>query len=246
MGNGVEISKKPMYGNYKVYHPKGHLMFYCDLKKFNWYLDRNLAVLLDEPKSIQLTFEPKGDGEKPRFLSGLRRNICVVSGSEDNLTKHHVVPTQYRKHFPEMYKSKNSNDVVAIENDIHNEYEKIADLYKEELIRVYITDEEIEYNRILSCINRLCITLNKYGHLIPDDRYVDLFNRLDHFLIKLNISLDEVKDLSEINYSELIVDRMGVEELIISWKRHFVEHTDPQYLPKWWDPDYVKIIDIRK
>ena len=56
---------KTQYGNYEVYHPKGHLMFRCDLKKINWYLDRNLAEIIEtnsEGKviSIRLNFKSNG------------------------------------------------------------------------------------------------------------------------------------------------------------------------------------------
>tara|TARA_R110000772_G_scaffold2410_4_gene8499 strand:- start:7962 stop:8723 length:762 start_codon:yes stop_codon:yes gene_type:complete len=247
MGNGLEISKKPMYGNYKVYHPKGHLMFYCDLKKFNWYLSRNLAVVVpDEEKSIKFTFEPKGDGEKPIFLSELRQNICVVTGSDEDLTKHHVVPTQYRQYFPNIYKSKNSNDVVVMRDKEHNDYERIADIYKEDLTKYYITEGEIEYNKIITLISKISNTLERYEHLIPEKRVDRLYDRLDMFLNKLGVVIEEFDDLEPLNYNQLIVDRMGVENLIVSWKNHFVEHMNPQFLPEWWDPDYIKIIDVRE
>jgi len=35
--------KTPIYGNWKVVHPSGHLMFYGDEKKANWYLKRKLV-----------------------------------------------------------------------------------------------------------------------------------------------------------------------------------------------------------
>lgn len=244
--NGLEISKKPMYGNYKVYHPKGHLMFYCDEKKYNWYLSRDLAIILDEEKAIKLTFEPKGDGEKPRFLTEQRQNICVVTGSDENLTKHHVIPTQYRQYFPDVYKSKNSNDVVAMRDKEHNDYERIADIYKEELINTYITEEEFEYNKILAFINKIAGTLERYEDLIPNDRVLKLYKRLFDFLDKMDILLVDAKELEEINFNKLIVERVGIEKLIVDWKNHFVEHTNPQFLPEWWDSNYVKIIDIRK
>lgn len=246
ISNKIVKSNKTLYGNYKVYHPKGHLMFYCDKKKYNWYLSRDLAfVLPDEEKSIKLTFEPKGDGEMPQFLTSQRENICVVTGTSDYLTKHHVIPTQYRQYFPEVYKSKNSNDVVAMCDEEHQKYERIADVYKNELINLYITPEEFEYNRMLEYITKISNTLNLYEHLIPSDRVADLYNRLDKFLNKLGVVIDEVKDLDTININELIVERAGVEKLIIDWKNHFIQHANPQFLPDWWDPDFIKIIDIR-
>ena len=50
------------YDNCKVYHPNGKLMFYCSLKRLNWYLKNDLAEKLDDT-SIKLTFTPKGEGE---------------------------------------------------------------------------------------------------------------------------------------------------------------------------------------
>ena len=98
-----------MYQNLKTYSPDGDLMFLANKKKINWYLDRGLAVKIDD-SSIKLTFEPKGSGEKIIPLID-RENICVVCGTIDDLTHHHVVPTVIKKRLPLEYREHSSYDV---------------------------------------------------------------------------------------------------------------------------------------
>src|SRR5271154_4010708 len=95
-----------MYDNCRLYGPDGLFMAFCDKKRFNWYLKKGLANQIDD-KSIQLNFSPKGTGcsERGQYLKTPRQSICVVCGTDKDLTKHHVVPTRFRKHFPVEIKS---------------------------------------------------------------------------------------------------------------------------------------------
>ena len=82
---------KKIYGNCQVLSPEGILMFRCDQKKANWYLNRDLAdPINNDPLVIKLKFEPKGLGNhaKPFGLTEMV-NKCVNCGSEEFLTKHH-------------------------------------------------------------------------------------------------------------------------------------------------------------
>ena len=104
---------RKIYGNYKVFSPEGHLMFRCDLKKANWYLSRDLAHLFsDDPHTIQLKFQPKGLGNHNKVY-GLTEmdNKCVVCGTNEFLTRHHVVPISYRRFFPVEIKSHNFHEL---------------------------------------------------------------------------------------------------------------------------------------
>ena len=233
-------STKKLYGNYKVYHPNDKLMFYCDKKRYNWYLERNLAKVISD-KCIKLTFEPNGFGEDDIFLSP-RENKCVVSGNNIELTKHHVIPYQYRKHFPVEYKSRNANDVVALHVDIHYDYEKYADILKAELIKMYITSKELTYNISINSVIKYQKTLEKYKDNIPKDKTLLMESNIQGNLSELNMSLDEVMNTEPIDFSELIVEREGIENLIVMWKSHFIEHTKPKFLPNWWDKNYIKIV----
>ncbi|KAI9243532.1 hypothetical protein BY458DRAFT_561194 [Sporodiniella umbellata] len=61
-------------------------------KKAQWYLNRDLASLVpNEPKSIQLNFEAKGNGHKEGdYMVEDRTNMCVGCGATGGLTLHHV------------------------------------------------------------------------------------------------------------------------------------------------------------
>lgn len=113
---------------WEVFHPEGFSMFYCDDKKAKWYLRKNLAEIVDERK-IKLLFKPNGPGEDPSVR--LTKNItCVCCNSQTSLTKHHIVPTQYRKQLPLKYKEHYSYDVVLLCKKCHESYERKADVFK--------------------------------------------------------------------------------------------------------------------
>lgn len=133
--------------NWKVYHPNGKHMFTCGEKKARWYLDRNLAIQYGN-KKIKFTFVPKGNGfeDNEEFGKTAREPICVVSGVDYDLQRHHIVPYCYRTFFPEKYKSKNHHDVVLVNHDVHSEYEKYAVAFKDEIARIYGVKTISEYN----------------------------------------------------------------------------------------------------
>ena len=138
--NILQIGSKNLSSeNWKVYHPSGRHMFTCGEKKAYWYLERNLAELIDGKRSIKLTFIPKGNGfeDDEEFGRSIRIVRCVVTGVSDNLQRHHIVPYCYRTYFPEEYKSKNHHDVVLMNFEIHSEYEQKANKFKDEVARIY-------------------------------------------------------------------------------------------------------------
>ena len=136
--------------NWMVYHPNGRHMFTCGEKKATWYLDRGLAKRMKDGK-IMLTFEPRGDGFEDNEVFGrsIREAKCVVTGVEDGLQRHHIIPYCYRTYFPEQFKSKNHHDVVLINHEIHSDYERLATQYKDEIAEMFgvktISESNIEY-----------------------------------------------------------------------------------------------------
>jgi len=145
--------------NWEVYHPNGTHMFTCGEKKATWYLERGLAERTADGK-IMLTFEPKGNGFETNEVFGksVREAICVVTGIEEGLQRHHIVPYCYRTYFPEKYKSKNHHDVVLINHEVHSAYEQLATQYKDEIARIFgvktISEFNIEYTHKLREIGR--------------------------------------------------------------------------------------------
>lgn len=133
--------------NWEVYHPNGTHMFTCGERKASWYLERDLAVRTADGK-IMLTFEPKGSGFENNEIFGksVREAICVVTGVENGLQRHHIVPYCYRTYFPEAYKSKNHHDVVLINHEEHGEYEREATKYKDVIAEMYGVKTISEFN----------------------------------------------------------------------------------------------------
>lgn len=202
-------SKNLSIENWKVYHPNGKHMFTCGERKVNWYLDKGLAKK-NGKFSIILTFIPKGGGYDDGEIFGKidRQNICVVSGDKSNLQRHHIVPYCYRTHFPKEYKSKNHHDVVLINDDIHSEYEKIADSYKTTIASIYnvktISELSTEYSlNLRNCVKETSIVLNALNSIFKSYKFLSknkINNKLKIVSDNTNIS---IYFLNKLNYIQL-------------------------------------------
>jgi len=110
------IRKSQLYYNCQLMSPEGYILCKCDLKKVQWYLDRNLGEIVQEdPLTLKLKFDPKGKGHAgdPYYMSA-KENKCVGCGSTELLSKHSIIPHSYRCHLPTKYKSRTSHDIVLL------------------------------------------------------------------------------------------------------------------------------------
>lgn len=198
--------------NWKVFHPNGRHMFTCGEKKAFWYLERDLARRIGS-KSIELTFVPKGNGfeDNEEFGRSIRQARCVVTGIEDNLQRHHIVPYCYRTYFPEAFKSKNHHDVVLINHERHSEYEQQAVLFKDEIARIYgvktIGELNVEYTLMLReagkgssiLLNSIHSLFKSYGKMPYDIKLEKL-----HFISnETNIPYSVIERLSYVQMYKL-------------------------------------------
>tara|TARA_Y100000034_G_scaffold130495_1_gene189105 strand:+ start:8445 stop:9245 length:801 start_codon:yes stop_codon:yes gene_type:complete len=120
--------------------PDGEFLCQCSDKKIKWYLDRELAELVQEenPRTIKLQFKPNGPGHKgDAYYEQEFENKCVVCGLEEDLTSHHIVPYCYRSTLTEDKKCHNYHDVVALCVECHDRYERLADKLKIQLAEEY-------------------------------------------------------------------------------------------------------------
>lgn len=107
--------RRQMYDNCRMEAPDGELLCTCDKTKAEWYVQKNLAIVINEdPYSIRLTFEPAGRavGEVGKYYTTPKENRCVVCGKEESFIRKNVVPRDYRKHFPSVIKDHSSHDVL--------------------------------------------------------------------------------------------------------------------------------------
>lgn len=226
------LKEDKLYGNCKVLHPDGTLMFLCARKRANWYLNRNLGIIIsDNPFTIQLSFTPKGKGnsDDPYYING-KENHCVVCGSKENLTKHHVVPHCFRKHFPENIKSRSSHDVVIVCVDCHQIYEKPALELKKQLASQHNIDLNHQKNDVNFNIKKAknyVRSIISHGKNIPNERK-EKINKIITLLLGKEMTYQEVLEITESieeikDFSEVVVSKCeDLKEFIKMWREHFV------------------------
>ena len=239
-------------------------MCYCARRKVDWYLSRNLANIVSEnPTVFQLKFQPKGKGYSlyPELITK-RFNICVVCGDTDplNLTKHHCVPSRYRKLFPHQYKARASHDIVPLCPDCHEKYERsvatreIEKSICEEIGVETISPEDEEYNRKFRTI-ALAKNIIKYGESIPTKRLSELEQKIKSVFNIPNITKSELKKLiketklepglyrlsQKSNWDKAVKNHLkthdAIDIFIKRWRQHFVDTMKPQFLPDFWSVD---------
>ena len=252
--NGYQVRSRVAYHNCLIIAPDGTELAYCDEKKEHYYLSHGLATSIEMNglRAIKLNFEPKSKSVEKEFLFP-RNNACAVCGKKDELTKHHIVPYNYRVNFPIEIKSRNSYDIVALCTEHHAEYERKADKFKKELageFGVKFQDEKMDeetFNKKRA--KGAAKTLLLYEKNIPIDRKPILIADIKKFLGRLPTQEDilklcetEKKKAREINdHGKLICDKLKsideINDFIIRWRQHFLKVMNPQYMPKDWKVD---------
>jgi hypothetical protein len=244
-----------LYGSIKVYAIDGkHLMFLCNKKKANWYLDRDLAESYKD--GIRLLFEAKGLGHSSKndeYYLSPKENRCVVTGCEEVnfLTRHHIVPHMYRKWFPIEVKSRSSHDIVLLNIKTHDEYEnehaiylknKIADEFGVPRLSSMSMNIGENYKTNLKAQSLAYALLNNKD-TIPVDRYVYLQMKFESFsgLESNEENYNKILDINfetgrlESEHGKLIVEKItDLQEFVERWRKHFIDCMSPDYMPKGW------------
>jgi hypothetical protein len=245
------ILKRKLYDNCIVRNKHGEIIFYGSQKRCNWYLSRELAVIISKEPTleIQLTFETKGPGNKfDDYYMQQMVNVCVVCGAKDNLQRHHVVPFCFRKWMDNSIKNHSYHDVLLLCDNCHDRYEIHALELKKKLAAAYgipvdgswITNKK-DHIAQLKAIS-IARTLLKHDGKIPQERKDYLINK-----IKETLHIDEVdlNVVAEMKPADVVVKSLGrsvVERLtslnkfLYLWRQHFLDCMSPQYMPSNWDP----------
>jgi exonuclease 3'-5' domain-containing protein 2 len=242
------VLKRPQYENCQVLSPEGQLMFRCCQKKANWYLKKNLGrKVLENPLTVQLTFVPKGVGHinDPYFLQ-VMENRCVVCGSEEDLTRHHIVPYCYRKFFPTVLKEHKSYDVVATCIDCHRLYEDYASELKKVFANKYsapVSGAGLKYNRELAAARGAAYAIQQNGDLIPPERRKLLLDKIEKYLHKIPTEEDFQILINEnpydsgsyVHHGKIVMDQItDIEQFVQEWRLHFIDKMQPKFLPAYW------------
>jgi len=244
--------KTPAYSNWLMVDPDGNQMCRCAKKRANWYVSRGLAdIISEDPPTIKLKFQPGGPGMNDAYGLAAKQNICVVCGSEDNLTKHHIVPIMYRVFFPNEVKSRSSHDVAVICTDCHDKYEVEATKLKQQFSLEFtgrysqVSCVDKSYREI-EHISRLCTSLQHHANKIPADKRELMINKITAFLGKvpdeddLNLMRETLRySVKQPEPGKAIVEQVlaanKLEEFIIRWRQHFIDVAKPKHMPAHWD-----------
>jgi exonuclease 3'-5' domain-containing protein 2 len=235
------LTKNIHYHSYGMLHPDGTLMTRCSRRKADWYISRGLATWVDH-EYFKLVFVPNGYGKHADpFYTEKLENKCVVCGSTENLTKHHVVPFQFRRILPVQYKSRNHHDVLLLCWECHESYERKADILKDTLLNAMGFDFKREnaiqkHNRHIETARAILADFEK-GTLkcgrdgvkakIPENRLIKLKETASQDLIENYDSWQDVFLKTYDNDDKLY-------DFFCLWRQHFVEYAQPKFLPTYW------------
>jgi hypothetical protein len=257
-----------IYGNCKVCAPDGTVMCRCSQDKINWYLSRGLAEITDtDPLTIRLNFEPSGRGHAGMaYYLHDKRNMCVVCGRTDTLSRHHVVPYLYRRHLPVEYRRHCSHDIVPLCSDCHSKYELLAERRKKEIaeehgvLHLGYSRPDRDLVRIRSWARALCVHAAK----IPEARRAEMWATIEKHLGRPPTAQDaEMLSVMSVfkhepgeytshdyerNEGKKVVEKLlepdgtvgpALKNLIRDWRRHFLETMQPKYMPTEWSVDHL-------
>lgn len=248
------------YDNCRLISPSGELLSYTSNRRGEWYLRKGLGKKVnDKPLAVQLLFTPNIKtrliDEDPFYNQELPSH-CVVCGEVNELTQHHCVPSNYRKHFPFEYKAYNHHDVLLLCGPCHRTYEKEAHLFKLKLINEFNISKTTRDNT--KRIKRLAQTLIENS--LPEDRRLVLITYLEQEVGRSPITLSDLEQFSNLKIitktkkfkkkistvGKLIVEKLeSIPDFIRLWRKHFVETMNPQFLPLYWSIERVRLATSR-
>jgi hypothetical protein len=254
------LTKTP-YDNIIVQNMDGISLFTCDSRRANWYLNRNLAKIIStDPLTIQLNFKTNGLGHcgDSYFLQKFK-NVCVVCGTSEELTKHHVFPQLFNRFIPKEYENfmrSNSYNVKIVCVDCHTEYEKVASDFKCQILEKAGLGLRRNIPEHFEKAKRAAWALLNFSNAIPKKDYKKILQKIEKFLNKKypNYDLKDeemIDDLFHVvsleHHSEPMqecfrkyfekeitsIDKLN--DFVILWREHFVRTMNPEYLPENWE-----------
>ena len=245
----MSIQRKPIYDNCMMEGPDQTPLCRCSRKRARWYVDRDLAEVIEEdPYTIRLKFYPKGAAyEGDDFYMADKDDLCVACGSREELTKHHIVPRCYRKHFPDFLKDHSSHDIVILCKDCHEKYEPVAIEFKSKIAQ----DMGIHWSRPLFPnpavyeAYKAGRALQQYSDQMPDERICVLVQVLRDFFEVDIVSEESINEACNLDVYEdtvscgkhVVKSLDNIPEFIKLWRQHFLDTMDPQHMPQYWDID---------
>ena len=241
-----------IFDNCLIQAPDGVNLSRCGCKKANWYLNNNLAdIVAQDPLTIRLRFEPSGRrglGD-PLLLDG-KPNVCVACGTNENLTRHHIVPYCFIKYMQIEYKVDIIRDIFPLCEYCHGEYEKISMNKRKEMaadLGIPLHGISSESMKIVRGAMGAAAALQQHKNKIPEQRLKEMREMVKDFLGKETLTDEDLTNVRKykiterndfVNFSKYVAERVtDYSEFARGWRKHFVETMKPKYMPEAWKVD---------
>jgi hypothetical protein len=245
------IRREDRISNGQALDCNGNFLFAAHLERLNWYINNNLATIVSQkPLIIKLNFKTQGPGPG---LNMAYDSICVVCGANENLTKHHILPQEFRKHMIEFHND--AFDILFVCVPCHKDYNKYETQHKEFLFKKYNIPPKRDPNTKLAVASACVRNLIYHGDKIPLERREVMIQRITdalgcrpesmtlevakelHDRFRQSIDKETVRGKSLVEKLDDVNQRI---EFVRDWRRFFVLQTNPQHLPTWWKTEREK------
>lgn len=242
---------KPLYANCVILTPDDKILCRSGERRMQWYLDHGLAEkVCDDPPTIRLNFPPagRGDSEDPYMLAD-KSNVCVVCGTAESLTRHHVLPYCYRIHFSEENKSHTSYDILPVCVPCHEDYEHHARLLRKAIIAELRIEENdgVEMDAGAFKAIKAANAIKRHGAKIPPERVDELRARIMAHCGKTELTEEDIDAAAKLewivreNFScaskKVVESQKSIDEFAKRWREHFVATMKPRHMPPHWRAD---------
>jgi exonuclease 3'-5' domain-containing protein 2 len=237
-----EAKKTDYLKRFRLLDRNGRLISWCSKKKKDWYLQEGIVKPVGDD-AIQFLVETAVDFREkhPEALS--YKDCCVVCGTKEGLSSHHVVPYSFVEFFTNDWKDYCEHDVVYLCVKCHNKYEKSSHQFRMELLKKY--GVSAAYDRIKGQAIAAANTIRK--RKVPNNVKEKLLGRIVRYLNKTQITDQDIKAVSKLKLVEKEEDRPSAQlvrnltdigEFCALWRDHFIKTMKPKHLTKGWDINY--------
>ncbi|KAL0224195.1 hypothetical protein P9112_003585 [Eukaryota sp. TZLM1-RC] len=264
--------QRKLYENCIMMSPTNEIICRCAYSRLTWYVSRNLAEVVpnpfkdDDSQCFRLLFTPKGNGHSEDFYTSPLQNQCVGCGSTDSLTRHHVVPSEFRQHFPVSFKSRRSHDVLLLCCKCHHYLEGEYTALRRAVFEYYSVPRHVALTRPLPQNRRLvsaarALKKNLGTKNLPQKRVKELQSVLLTNIEIINKEskanqsdliddlIDKALKLPVYSYTNAKPSALMVVERVSDyfkferlWRVFFLIKLKPKFLPSGWRVD-IKGID---
>ena len=251
------MKRRLLYDNCRLEAPNGTTLCYVSNRRAQWYLrnrdaEGNLLghLVSESPLVVRLSFQPSGMGrDGDEFYLTPRENKCVVCGTDQRLTRHHVVPQAFRRHFPARFKEYADHDIVAACEPCHRAYCIYEEEFKAKLAAQKGWDRLGRPANMPVRVMRTLALLKPVLPLkegIPPEGKLALALRLYRTLGVNGLSQNELSLVAEAlavekhsslghRYVSTLKTDEEIQALCFAWRLHFVEAMAPEFIPEHWD-----------